>query len=132
MCITVTLSEVHFSLLINCTYVELFGLGMGIVPCYDADIYVPFVSRLVRAPLSTLSNVKQNVMPQQCSITQRPSQHSTLHTVPLTRPLLNTQIQTCLYSCCRQNINNSQLVLEVAHCCTVLILLHCEFIILYL
>ena len=35
----------------------------GIVPCCDADIYIPYVSRLVRGPLSTLSNVKQTVLP---------------------------------------------------------------------
>ena len=38
----------------------------------------------------------------------------------------------CLYTCCRQNINSSQVLREVAHCCTVLILLYYEYIILVL
>jgi hypothetical protein len=92
----------------------------------------PFCVQKTRGSVNIQSNVKQTVLPLLCSITQCPSQLDTTHTVrPGQTPFDHTDPDRCLYICCRQIINNSQLVLEVAHCCTVLILLYCGFIILY-
>ena len=128
MYVTVSLSDDH---LYVCGCVKHFSLNKGFISWYDADIFIPFVSRQLQGPLSIVPNVKQTVILLQGSITQRPSQHDKLHTVrPDQTPFDHTDPDRCLYSCCRLNINSSQIVMEVAYSCTVLMLMYCEFIIL--
>ena len=93
--------------------------------------FLPFCVLHLRVHLVSYCMCNRLYYPYQSSITQRPARHYRLHTLRLVEtPFDHTYPDRCLYSCWRLNINSSQLVLEVAHCCTVLILLYCEFIIL--
>ena len=122
----VSLSNDHFCV---CECAEPFNLNTGTVSWCDADIVIPFLSRKIFCSVSIQSNVKQTVLPLQCSITQRPAQHDTLHPLrPDQTPFDHTHPDRCLYTYCRQNIKSSQLVLEVANCSTVEILIYFEFI----
>ena len=94
----------------------------------NANIFLPFVSSHLCRPLGILSNVKQTVLI--LSLQYNTAPRSTRYTSRTPFPLPSLRYSTCLYICCRQNINSSQFVLEVTHFCTVLQLIYCDFIIL--
>ena len=131
--VTVILSEVQFCLWINRIFSERFGLYFGIAPWCDAYIYVPLVSRHLCGPLNILPYVKHTVLPLAVQYNTAPrSTRYTSHGPSGPDPFWSHRSRQMFVQLLQTEYEQHSVVLEVAHCCTFLILLHFEYKILCL